>query len=212
MIVTVASAQEQALGKQLMANLAVLRARSGRAICIIDADPRARAYGWSCERSAAGQGPSIPARRLAGRALEREIEVLAPNYHDLLINTGERDTHESRAALGAARTVVVPVRVRQADLDRHYGLVARLNAARMFNPQLRVLFVIVTDGAAPDGEELAAVRQYVAHVMSATLATTLIHDPCANEYGRGRCVCDAETCDPEAAAEFRALYREIYLH
>lgn len=212
MIITMAGMQDHAVGKQLMANLAVLRARSGHAICIIDADPRARAYDWSCERSMAGHGPSIPARRLTGRALEHEIDVLAPDYHDLLINTGERDTHESRAALGAAHTVIVPVRVRQADLEKHYGLVARLNAARMFNPQLRVLFVVVIDGAAPAGEELAAVRHYVAHVMSATLATTFINNPCAYEYGRGRCVCDAETCDPEAAAEFRALYREIYPH
>lgn len=212
MIVTIVSTQERALNNQLTANLAVLRARSGHKICIIDADSRCSAYDWSCERSAAKQRPSVPARRLAGRPLLREIDELAPAYSDLLINIGGRDTHECHSALITARTVIVPVRVQQANLDSQYALVARLNSARMFNPLLRVLFVIVTDGAAPSGEELAAVRLYVAHVMSATLATTLLHDPCTYEYGRGRCVCDAETCDPEAAAELGALYREVYMH
>ncbi|NML62825.1 hypothetical protein HHL21_17425 [Massilia sp. RP-1-19] len=58
---------------------------------------------------------------------------------------------------------------------------------------------------------MAAVRLYAAHVMSATLAATVLHAPHALEYGQGRCVCDAETCDPEMAAELNSLYREVYM-
>ncbi|NNG25386.1 hypothetical protein [Telluria aromaticivorans] len=212
MIVTIASTQGQSLASRLAANLAVLRARSGRKICLIDADPRSSAYGWSCERSAAGQGPSVPARKLAGRLLPHEIESLASAYSDFLINTGERDTQESRSALIAARMVIVPVETGQANLESQYALIARLNFARMSNPCLKVLFVVVAGSKPPTGPELATVRRYVAHVMSASLAATMIHDPRSHEYGSGRCVCDAETCDPDAAAEMHALYREIYPH
>jgi hypothetical protein len=34
--------------------------------------------------------------------------------------------------------------------------------------------------------------------------------PAEIDYGIGRCVCDAETCDPARAAEMHALYREVY--
>lgn len=212
MIVAIANTEGQRLKNLLAANLAVLRARNGRRICMIDTDPRREAYRWSCERGASGQGPSVPARTLAGRSLPCEIAQLSDAYGDLLINTGGCDTQETRAALIAARVVVVPLAAGRVSLDSGYGLIARLNCARMFNPGLKVLFVMVSDGKAPCADDLAAARMYAAHVMSAHLATTVIHSLDAREYGQGRCVCDAQTCDPEAAAELHALYREIYVH
>ncbi|WP_373989002.1 hypothetical protein [Duganella sp. BuS-21] len=86
-----------------------------------------------------------------------------------MIDTEGRDTAGSRAAL-----------------------IARLNSARMFNPGLRVLFVLVGVAGTPSDEERAAVRGYVARVMSATLASTII---------RGA-----------APANMDALYREVFNH
>ncbi|NHZ34573.1 hypothetical protein [Massilia rubra] len=212
MIVAIASIQGQALKALLAANLAVLRALSGRTICLIDVDPRHSAYSWSCERSVVGQGPSVPARLLGARSLVREIEELTAGFSDLLINTGEVETQEARSALIAARVVLVPIQVGNVDLDSQYPLIARLNSARMFNPSLKVLFVIVADGAVPSPEQMAAVRLYVAHVMSATLAATVLHVACSRDYGQGRCASDAQTCDPDAAAELHSLYREVYMH
>ena len=56
----------------------------------------------------------------------------------------------------------------------------------------------------------SAVLAHVARVEDATLAETVLHAPAAREYGPGRCVSDATTCDPDAAAELRALYDEVY--
>lgn len=212
MIVAIMGAQDPALRLQLAASLAVLRARSGRSICIINADPHSRVYGWGCQRGYAGQGPSVPVRKLGRQALPEEIDSLSGTCTDLVIHTGERDTPEARSALGAARLAVVPIQSGQASLESQYALIARLNFARMINPGLRVLFVLVTGGGAPTDLELASVRSYVAHVMSASLASTILLDPGSREYGPGRCVADAETCDPELAAGLQALYREIYLH
>ncbi|ATQ74927.1 hypothetical protein CR152_10615 [Massilia violaceinigra] len=212
MIVAIASIQGKPLKTPLAANLALLRARSGRTICLIDVDPRRSAYSCSCARSAAGQSPSVPTRTLDARSLAREIEELTPGFSDLLINTGEVETQEARPALIAARVVLVPVQVGNVDLESQYPLIARLNSARMFNPSLKVLFVIVSDGSTPSPEQLAAVRLYVAHVMSATLVATVLHAPCSHDDGQGRCASDAQTCDPDAAAELHALYREIYTH
>lgn len=212
MIVAFAGTGSRFFKTLLSVNLAVLRARSGHKICLIDTDPRESAYAWSCERRSARQWPSIAGRAPSGRVLEHEIKELDPEYADLLINTGGHDSQGTLSALIAARIAVVPVTVDDVDVDRHYALIARLNSARMFNPALKVLFVVVTDGATPAALQLAAVRLYVAHVMSATLAETVLHVHGERDYGRGRCVCDAETCDPEAAAELHSLYREIYVH
>lgn len=216
MIVALAGSGSLAAGTLLLVNLAVLRARSGRKICLIDTAPRAHphmsAFAWSCEWRSARQWPSIAGRAASSHMLAHDIDELVPEYGDLFIDTDGHDSQGTLSALIAARIVVVPVTVDHVDVDRHYPLIARLNAARMFNPALQVLFVLVTDGATPPAGQLAAVRRYVAQVMSATLAETVLHLHGDRDVGRGRCVCDAETCDPEAAAELHALYREIYVH
>ena len=153
MIVAIASFHDQSLksllATKLATNLAVLRARSGRKICVIDTNPRQSAYAWSCDRNTVGQRPAVFGRALAGRMVSREIENLGSGFGDLLISTGEYDEQETLSALIAARLVIVPVRIDQVDVDAYYPMIARLNSARMFNPALKVMFVIVTDGATP---------------------------------------------------------------
>jgi chromosome partitioning protein len=191
-------------------NLAVLRARSGRKVCILDTDSRRRGQTWSAARSKAGLRPWISGRAISSRGLQQDLAHLQPLFNDILIDAGTRDTPECRCALIAARLVLVPVHVDEVDLASQYALIARLNAARIFNPGLRVKFIMVSEHDDPSDEERAAVRAYVSRVMSATLASTVLHEPAANDYGSGRCVCDAETCDPQLVAEMRALYDEVY--
>jgi chromosome partitioning protein len=184
-------------GKAIVANnLALLRARAGRRVMLVDTDPRAASCAWCGEMAAAGITPKIAARAICGRALLPELEALRARYNDIVIDTEGRDTADSRAALIAARVAIVPLSVpvtpQQVDLGSQYKLIARLNAARMFNPDLRVLFVLIGAADAPSSEERAAVRAYVARVMSATLVSTMIRGP--------------------APADMDGLYREVFNH
>lgn len=193
-------------------NLAVLRARSGRRVCLMHTDS-ARAMAaddWSEQRSAAGVRPWIDTRQVGSRAVKTRLAALRPLFNDILIDAGTRDTEECRCVLASAHLVVVPVRGDAIDLDCQHRLLHRLNAAQGFNPQMRVLFVAVAGAHDPGPEQCAAVLAHVARVRGATLATSVLHAPCAFDDGRGRCVCDAGTCDPHAAAEMQALYREVY--
>ncbi|WP_426114644.1 hypothetical protein [Massilia sp. PWRC2] len=210
MIVAIASTKTGRGHCALAANLAVLRTRSGSRMCLLDIDPARSAYRWGCARSEEGQGPAMAALALPARVATGGIDQIASRYSDLLIHTGACASHDCRSALLSARVVVVPLAPADYDLDANYSLIADLNGARMFNPSLKALFVILADVGEPTALELARARLYVAQVMSATLANTVLHWPDANEYGHGRCVCDAETCDPDAAAELHALYREVY--
>lgn len=190
MIVAIAN-QNGGCGKSLVANqLALLRARSGRKVLLVDADAR-HAAGASCVACGSGPRPRVATRSLSGRTLQTEIDRLRRHYNDIVIDTDCRDTPESRSALIAARLVVVPVGADQVDLASQYKLIARLNSARMFNPGLHVLFVVFGGRSDPNGEEVAAIRAYVSRVMSATLAGTVIH----------------EDCD---AGEMDALYKEVF--
>jgi chromosome partitioning protein len=190
MIVAIAN-QNGGAGKTIIANnLALLRTRSGRKVMLVDTDPRGASCAWCGELAAAGVQPRVAARAITGRTLVHDLELLRTRYNDIVIDTEGRDTAESRAALIAARLVVVPVTPDQADLASQYKLIARLNCARMFNPGLRVLFVLVAED--PSEAERAAVRAYAARVMSATLASTILH------------------CQGQAPADMDALYREVF--
>ena len=188
-------------------NLAVLRARSGRRVCLMHT---ARGDGWGAERGACSVRPWIDTRQVGSRAVKTRLAALRPLFNDILVDAGARDTEECRCVLASARLVVVPVRGGEIDLDCQYRLLTRLNAARVFNPAMRVLFVAVCGAEGPVMEERAAVLAHVARVQDASLANVVLHQPAAHDYGPGRCVCDAETCDPESAGEMHALYDEVY--
>jgi chromosome partitioning protein len=199
MIIAIAN-QGGGPAKAVVANqLALLRARSGRKVMLLDADPQHAACAC-CQASFNGREKiRIDARNFAnaaGRSLPQDLESLRLRYNDIVIDTEGRDTLDSRAALIAARLVVVPVTPDQVDLSNQYQLIARLNAARMFNPGLRVLFVLLGcagDKRGPTPGDIAAARAYVTRVMSASLAGTVLHQPCAPD-------------------EMDALYREVFAH
>jgi chromosome partitioning protein len=190
-------------------NLAVLRARAGRRVCLMTTAGNGNSD-WSAERNQAGVQPWIETHQVGSRAVKTRLAALRPLFDDILIDAGTRDTDGCRCVLAESRLVVVPVRGGEHELDLQYRLLARLHGARTFNPAMRVLFVAVSGSASPGVSERAAVLAHVARVDDATLAETVLHAPAARDYGPGRCVSDATTCDPDAAAELRALYDEVY--
>jgi chromosome partitioning protein len=111
-----------------------------------------------------------------------------------------------RPALIAAHLALVPLAALDADLEHRYRLASCLNAARMFNPGLRVLFVTAGDGA--DTAALAPVRRYAAEVMAAHVAATVLDAASLRVARAGACACD----DPgtPACAALEALYAEVY--
>lgn len=190
-------------------NLAVLRAQSGRRVCLMTTAGNGHSD-WSEERSHAGVQPWIETHQVGSRAVKTRLAALRPLFDDILIDAGTRDTDGCRCVLAESRLVVVPVRGGALELDLQYRLLARLHGARTFNPAMRVLFVAVSGATGTGVSERAAVLAHVARVDDATLARTVLHAPAAPGYGPGRCASDAATCDPDTAAELRALYDEVY--
>ncbi len=210
MIIAIVNQKAHAERSVVARSLAVLRAHSGRKVCLVDTTPGGPGHAWCMARSAAGLRPWISGRTVSHFGLQQDLENLIPRFNDIVIDAGARDTPDCRCALIAAKLVLVPVQAGETELHSQYSLISRLHAARMFNPGLRVLFVMAGGAGDPDEDTLAAVRAYTSRVVSATLASSVLHAPAQHDYGSGRCVTDAETCDPERAMEMRALYNEVY--
>lgn len=210
MIVTIANCAPPGIRALVAENLALLRARAGRKVLLVDTGAGQECQRWSAERACAHLRPSLAVRVLRGLGGSAEIERLRADVDDVVILTDGSGGPECRWALIAAQVALVPLAPDRADIDTHYECIARLNSARMFNPGLRVLFAAMAGERTPTPPELAAVRAYASQVMAAAVAETIVHVP-ALAWGTdmpGRCACDIESST--GAAEMATLYGEVY--
>lgn len=210
MIVTIADCAPQGARALVAENLALLRARAGRKVLLVDTGSGQVCQQWSAERACAHLRPTVTVRSLNGLGGSAELERLQAGFDDVVIVTDGCGGPECRWALIAAQVAVVPVTPDHADIDGHYQCIARLNSARMFHPGLRVLFAVMCGERAPAPRDIDAVRAYAAQVMAADVAKTILHLP-ALAWGLdapGRCACDIEWST--GASEMVALYGEVY--
>jgi len=132
MIVAIVN-EKGGVGKSKLAvNPAAARARAGRDVLSVDTDPHGSAMAWSGARDAAKVTTRVSAIAKSGKGLQAEIADLARRYQDIVIDTGGRDSPETRSALESTQMVVVPAQPSQADLwslEKHAGLFARPEAS-----------------------------------------------------------------------------------
>lgn len=213
MIAVIASETGGALDSLLAENLAVARRRAGRRVLLVDAAPEGPCRAWARARAATHLRPLPDVLALRGMGfgerLARLLEQPIDRDHDVLVGAGACDTPECRSALIAARVAIVPIAACDADPAAHYRLIARLNAARMFNPGLRVLFAAVTDGGALAPSDLARVRAYAREVMGGQVALAALPAAALRAAAgtAGACACDA---DAGATDALLALCEEAF--
>lgn len=187
MITVIAGLEGSAQGGLLAENLAVLGRRSGRRVLLIDAAPGGACRDWARARAAACMRPLPEVLALRGMGFGERLADQLARHQDVLVAACACEDQESRSALLAARLVIVPIAAHDADLASHYRLIARLNAARMLNPGLQVLFVALGTTPGEEAFELARVRAYAREVMGARVAPAVVAaadlDPGALDYG-----------------------------
>jgi len=222
-IAVIASEAGGTLDSLLAENLAVACRRAGRRVLLVDAAPEQACRPWARARAATHLRPLPDVLALRGMGfgerLARELDGQGSSrYDDVLVGAGSCDNPECRSALVAATVAIVPIAVADADAAQHYRLIARLNAARMFNPGLRVLFAAVTeDGSLPQAD-LARVRAYAREVMGGRVAQVALPAVALRRAAAaaGACACDADDDSPagsaadHAAAALDALCDEAF--
>lgn len=95
-------------------NLAVLRAKSGRAVLLVDADKQASSAMWASMRTEAGYEPALVCVQKLGK-IGNDLLELKRNY-EVIVDAGGADSVELRQAIAVADRWVIPVRPGQLDL------------------------------------------------------------------------------------------------
>ncbi|TWI66281.1 chromosome partitioning protein [Pseudoduganella lurida] len=131
MIVTIVSEGSCNAKLALAERLAAHRSLSGRKVLLVDADSEPHPH------------PPLPvaAKCVNGKSVGAELENLGMRFQDIVVDADGRDSLGSRAALIAARVVVVPADAVHNDPARAIRLADRIANARLFNPGLRIVIV-----------------------------------------------------------------------
>jgi chromosome partitioning protein len=155
MIISIAG-QRDSDSEQIIAELVGRRSRAGRRVTLLD--PSARPNG----------------AHPRAQPVASQLEELLDRYNDVVIDITGCGGEICHPALISTQLVIVLLHVQEARLDKKYGLISQLNAARMFNPGLHVVFAVIAGESDPSPTEREAVRTYCAEVMAAKLCGTMI--------------------------------------
>ena len=199
-------------GKTTVAtHLAVMRARQGRDVLLIDADDQETATDFTALRNERlPEGAGYTSIKLTGASVRTETLRLAKKYEDIVIDTGGRDTTSQRAALTVADKLIVPFVPRSFDvwtLEKVAGLVNEMRAA---NPLLKAY--VFLNRADPQGRDNDEAAELLREATGLEFIDTPIGTRKAfgNAASRGLAVTELKQQDPKATQEMNALFRHIF--
>jgi chromosome partitioning protein len=199
-------------GKTTVAtNLAIIRARDGRDVLLIDADDQETASDFTALRNERSNGNAgYTSIKLSGAAVRTEVARLSGKYQDIVIDTGGRDTTSQRAALTVADVLLVPFVPRSFDvwtLEKVAELVGEMQPA---NPRLKAYtFLNRADSRGQDNEDaIGLLRETEAlSFIDVALGTRKAF---SNAAAQGLAVTELKPWDQKATEEFMILYRYIF--
>ncbi len=199
-------------GKTTVAtNLAVIRARQGRDVLLIDADDQETATDFTNLRNERREGGAgYTSIKLTGAAVRTKTLRLKPKYQDIIIDTGGRDTTSQRAALTVANVLLVPFVPRSFDVWTLEKVGALVDEMRSANLELRAYtFLNRADPRGTDNNEAgealreAETLQFIDTPLGARKAFS-------NAAAQGMAVTELRPIDPKANDEIMILCEYIF--
>ena len=213
MIVTVGNTKG-GVGKTTLAlNLAIVRARAGRDVWLIDGDRQGTAQIAVSIRAESGRQPSIACATYPdGATLRAQVKQQVAKFDDIIIDAGGRDSAALRAALVLSDVLVVPFQPRSYDVWALNDIAGLVEEARSVRDGLRAVAVLNcadTGDASTDNADAAAA---VADVPQFEYLNTPIRrrKAFANAAGQGLSVLESKPVDRKACDELNALINGLF--
>jgi chromosome partitioning protein len=204
------------------ANLAVMSARAGRRVLLVDSDSGQSSAAFVNARKLADATPEIPFVSLCSYRLDdgswyridADIRRLAPKFDDVIIDAGGEGhgSPEIRMALAVADKVVTPCRTPKADTDRLAPMNNLIADARGFNAGLRAFLFPTQASTNAQAKDVVDFYRDVARFQQYGLLETVVRSrTCYQSWARdGLAIVEHKRRDRNAVEEMEGLYGEVF--
>ena len=200
-------------GKTTLAvNLAVILARTGKDVLLIDTDKQGSTNFWSSIRDESGALPRIPCVQKFGKGLAKDVIDLSGRYEELIIDAGGRDSMELRYSLGVADKVIIPCQPTQFDLVTLNQMDTLVEQAQTLNPNLIASVVINRASTNPSVSDAEEARELILEFNHLNLIESILRERVSFQRSvrEGLSVIEVPQPDRKAVTEINCLFKEVY--
>lgn len=193
-------------------NLAVLRAKAGKKIILVDTDMQKSSSNWAATRAENDSLVKVECIEKTGKGLRQTLLDLAESYEDIIVDAGGQDSLEFRMAMTAADIVYSPIRTSQLDLETLPKVESILEEVQMINPDLIVKVVITSAPTNPLMPDIKNAQDFINEFELLQLAksSTMYRVAYQRSIEEGKAVSEMDDEDKKATAEMEALYNEVF--
>jgi chromosome partitioning protein len=212
MMIIVVGGIKGGAGKSTIAvNLAVRRAGANK-VLLVDGDDQQSALMWATQRDLdhSDKSPNLSHVRVSGADARSSLQKLAPQYEDIIVDVGGRDTTTQRAALSVADLLLIPLQPRSVDLWTLGNVSQVISEVLTINPKLKSVAFI--NRAFSTGNDNQDAMNIIADTKHIDLAPFIIGDrkSFSNSFGLGLTISEIRPLDKKALEELKSLYMYCY--
>jgi chromosome partitioning protein len=197
-------------GKTTLAvSLAVLLANQGKRVLLVDADKQATATDFAQWRTETLGDTGYTSIQLSEMRVRNEVLKLKPNYDDIIIDAGGRDTASQRAALAVADVFITPFAPKSFDIWTLEQVVQLVQEMQTANTELRpYAFLNRVDY---NENDIAEARSHIEESGVLKVLVNTLHErkTFVNAAASGLAVTEFKPRNAKAVEELEALVKEI---
>lgn len=191
-------------------NLTVLRASAGKKVLLVDADEQRSASDWAEQRENLGIETRWSTIQLAGKSIYAQLQRIAQDYDDIIVDVGGRDTTSQRSVLSIADIFLVPFKPRSLDIWTIGGVKNMISEMKATNPKLACYAIInQADAKGQDNDDALNVLSECEDLCCLKVSIGQ-RKAFSNAAADGLGVSELKISDKKALQEMQAVHDAIY--